>query len=284
MFLHGGWLHLLGNMLFLWIFGNNIEDRFGRLRFLLFYLVCGYVGGVRLRAGQRRLRRAAGRGVRRGVRRARAPTSCSTRGRGCGAWCRSCSSSRCGCRPGSCWASGSCCSGSTRPATPSPRPGTVAYLAHILGFVAGVLIAWPLRPGTPPPPEPRGALFGRRRTAELVNGPGRHSTGDPGRPARPTGRRAMRRAEPHQFARDLTAAPVRIDPRADVYGLPSAGGRGRARDIPSVPARQTGPHRATGRHDDRPHAEPTAALNVSGTPVPREPCDGRPAREAGPVW
>jgi membrane associated rhomboid family serine protease len=42
MFLHGGWLHLLGNMLFLWVFGNNIEDRFGRLKFLLFYLVCGY--------------------------------------------------------------------------------------------------------------------------------------------------------------------------------------------------------------------------------------------------
>jgi len=43
MFLHGGWLHLLGNMLFLWIFGNNVEDRFGRLKFLLFYLFCGYV-------------------------------------------------------------------------------------------------------------------------------------------------------------------------------------------------------------------------------------------------
>jgi membrane associated rhomboid family serine protease len=43
LFLHGGWLHLLGNMLFLWIFGNNIEDRFGRLRYLLFYLACGMV-------------------------------------------------------------------------------------------------------------------------------------------------------------------------------------------------------------------------------------------------
>jgi membrane associated rhomboid family serine protease len=43
MFLHGGWLHILGNMLFLWVFGNNVEDRFGRLRFLLFYLICGYV-------------------------------------------------------------------------------------------------------------------------------------------------------------------------------------------------------------------------------------------------
>ncbi|MGH3671818.1 MAG: rhomboid family intramembrane serine protease [Pseudonocardiaceae bacterium] len=43
LFLHGGWLHILGNMLFLWIFGNNIEDRFGRLRYLLFYLACGLV-------------------------------------------------------------------------------------------------------------------------------------------------------------------------------------------------------------------------------------------------
>jgi membrane associated rhomboid family serine protease len=43
MFLHGGWLHLLGNMLFLWVFGNNVEDRFGRLRFLLLYLLSGYV-------------------------------------------------------------------------------------------------------------------------------------------------------------------------------------------------------------------------------------------------
>ncbi|MGQ0632184.1 MAG: rhomboid family intramembrane serine protease [Sporichthyaceae bacterium] len=43
MFLHGGLLHLIGNMLFLWIFGNNIEDRMGRFRFTLFYLFCGMV-------------------------------------------------------------------------------------------------------------------------------------------------------------------------------------------------------------------------------------------------
>ena len=40
-FLHGGWLHFLGNMLFLWVFGDNVEDRFGRLPFLCFYLGCG---------------------------------------------------------------------------------------------------------------------------------------------------------------------------------------------------------------------------------------------------
>ena len=42
MFLHGGWLHLLGNLLYLYVFGNNVEDRLGRVRFLLFYLVCGF--------------------------------------------------------------------------------------------------------------------------------------------------------------------------------------------------------------------------------------------------
>jgi membrane associated rhomboid family serine protease len=41
MFLHGGWMHLLGNMLYLWIFGNNVEDSMGRVRFLVFYLLCG---------------------------------------------------------------------------------------------------------------------------------------------------------------------------------------------------------------------------------------------------
>ena len=41
MFMHGSWAHLLGNMLFLWIFGNNVEDRLGRVRFLLFYVVGG---------------------------------------------------------------------------------------------------------------------------------------------------------------------------------------------------------------------------------------------------
>jgi rhomboid family protein len=42
MFLHGGWAHFLGNMLFLWIFGDNVEDRLGHFRYLLFYLLCGY--------------------------------------------------------------------------------------------------------------------------------------------------------------------------------------------------------------------------------------------------
>lgn len=46
MFLHGGWLHLAGNMLFLWVFGDNIEDSMGHSRFLFFYLFCGLVATV----------------------------------------------------------------------------------------------------------------------------------------------------------------------------------------------------------------------------------------------
>lgn len=43
MFMHAGWLHILGNMLYLWIFGDNIEDRFGHFKFLAFYVICGLV-------------------------------------------------------------------------------------------------------------------------------------------------------------------------------------------------------------------------------------------------
>ena len=42
MFLHGGWMHLLGNMLYLWIFGDNVEDRLGHVKYVLFYLACGW--------------------------------------------------------------------------------------------------------------------------------------------------------------------------------------------------------------------------------------------------
>ncbi|MBP8302835.1 MAG: rhomboid family intramembrane serine protease [Phycisphaerae bacterium] len=45
-FLHGGWLHLISNMWALWIFGDNVEDRMGPVRFLLFYLACGVISGV----------------------------------------------------------------------------------------------------------------------------------------------------------------------------------------------------------------------------------------------
>jgi membrane associated rhomboid family serine protease len=46
MFLHAGWLHIIGNMWYLWIFGDNVEDRLGHLRFLFFYLICGLIAGL----------------------------------------------------------------------------------------------------------------------------------------------------------------------------------------------------------------------------------------------
>ena len=46
MFLHGGWLHLIGNMLFLWVFGDNVEDAMGHRRFIVFYLLCGVIAGL----------------------------------------------------------------------------------------------------------------------------------------------------------------------------------------------------------------------------------------------
>ena len=56
MFMHGGWLHIIGNMLFLWIFGNNVEDALGKIRFLIFYLLAGFAAtalqtAVTLQAG-----------------------------------------------------------------------------------------------------------------------------------------------------------------------------------------------------------------------------------------
>lgn len=46
MFLHGGWMHLIGNMLYLWIFGNNIEDVMGHTRFIIFYVLCGILAAL----------------------------------------------------------------------------------------------------------------------------------------------------------------------------------------------------------------------------------------------
>ena len=46
MFMHGGWAHLFGNLLFLWIFGDNLEDRMGKLKYLIFYLLCGLIASL----------------------------------------------------------------------------------------------------------------------------------------------------------------------------------------------------------------------------------------------
>ncbi|MFK4149521.1 rhomboid family intramembrane serine protease [Streptomyces sp. NPDC004065] len=160
MFLHGSWLHLLGNMLFLWIFGNNIEDRMGHVRFLLFYVVCGYAAGY----GFALLNADSGEpligasGAIAGVLGAylvlyptarvwvlvpfliflplRLPAWLVL-----GFWFVL----------QAFYSAGQGVS----------QAGTVAYAAHVVGFVAGMLIALPLRPGTPPPPQPR-LLFGRQ--------------------------------------------------------------------------------------------------------------------------
>ncbi len=46
MFLHGGWMHLIGNMMYLWIFGNNIEDVMGHVKFIIFYVICGILAAL----------------------------------------------------------------------------------------------------------------------------------------------------------------------------------------------------------------------------------------------
>jgi len=46
MFLHGGWMHIIGNMWFLWIFGDNVEDAFGHFKYLVFYFLCGIAAGM----------------------------------------------------------------------------------------------------------------------------------------------------------------------------------------------------------------------------------------------
>ena len=46
MFMHGGWMHLIGNMWFMWVFGNNVEDSMGHVRFVVFYLLCGALASV----------------------------------------------------------------------------------------------------------------------------------------------------------------------------------------------------------------------------------------------
>ncbi|MEU3981100.1 rhomboid family intramembrane serine protease [Streptomyces sp. NPDC026672] len=161
MFVHGGWLHLLGNMLFLLIFGNNVEDRMGHVRYLLFYVVCGYAAGYGfavLNAGSGDPLIGAS-GAIAGVLGAylvlyprarvwvlvpflvflplRLPAWMVL-----GFWFAL----------QAVYSSGHGVGGT----------GTVAYAAHVVGFVAGMLLALPLRPGTPPPPEPRRLLFGRQ--------------------------------------------------------------------------------------------------------------------------
>ncbi|WP_189536572.1 rhomboid family intramembrane serine protease [Streptomyces roseolilacinus] len=161
MFLHGSWLHLLGNMMFLWVFGDNVEDRLGRVRYLLFYGLCGYAatyGFALVDAGSATPLIGAS-GAVAGVLGAylvlypgarvwvlvpflillplRLPAWTVL-----GLWfvLQAVYSYGAG----------------------VSQAGSVAYLAHVVGFVVGMLCAWPLRRGTVPPPEPGGPLWGRR--------------------------------------------------------------------------------------------------------------------------
>jgi len=72
MFMHGGWFHLIGNMLFLWVFGNNIEDATGHGKFLIFYLRVWHRGGRNPNLRESAFDRAHGRRIRRDQRRPRA--------------------------------------------------------------------------------------------------------------------------------------------------------------------------------------------------------------------
>ena len=89
MFMHGSWAHLLGNMLFLWIFGNNVEDALGKVRYLLFYLVGGLAATAHADVRDARVTRATRRRRSRTSARAApsppcsAPTSSCSRARRC---------------------------------------------------------------------------------------------------------------------------------------------------------------------------------------------------------
>ena len=83
MFLHAGWLHVGGNMLYLWIFGNNVEDRLGPLAFLAFYLACGSSATVAQTVASGTGRHREPRRLRGGRRRARRLPAAVSRGRAC---------------------------------------------------------------------------------------------------------------------------------------------------------------------------------------------------------
>lgn len=154
MFLHGSWMHLLGNMLFLFVFGNNIEDRLGKVRYLLFYLVCGFAAsyGFALAQPDSTDTLIGASGAIAGVLGAylvlwptarvwslvpflffiplRLPAWLVL-----GLWFAIQAAYSAGYGVGA---------------------GSVAYLAHVVGFAVGALLAIPLRAGTLPPQRARG--------------------------------------------------------------------------------------------------------------------------------
>ena len=143
MFMHGSWDHILGNMLFLAIFGKNVEDAFGHLRYLAFYVAGGFVAtmtqtavtlALRHRGGRARAEPRRERRDRRRARRLLRPLPERT-DPDAGA-----ASSSCRSRPGSTSAAGSSTSssrGTLGLTSASANGGGVAFFAHVGGFVFG---------------------------------------------------------------------------------------------------------------------------------------------------
>jgi membrane associated rhomboid family serine protease len=154
MFMHGGWLHLFGNMLFLWIFGDNVEDRIGRARYLIFYIlaglagtlaqfammpnstvpnvgasgaIAGVLGAYILMFPKKRVDVLLGRAV------VALPALVVIGG----------------------WIAFQLVAGVGSFAATDENAGGVAYMAHIGGFAAGFLMAFLLRGLLPPPEQPR---------------------------------------------------------------------------------------------------------------------------------
>ena len=158
MFLHASWLHVLGNMLFLWIFGNNVEDVMGRVRFLVFYLAAGYAAaltqafvtlhyaGVGAASVPNVGRERRNRGRARGLRAAPAPRPCRHASSSASCRCRSPPSFFLGF-----WFLFQLWQGGFSMTHPDSGGG-VAFAAHVGGFVFGALairlfqVRAPLRP------------------------------------------------------------------------------------------------------------------------------------------
>ena len=146
MFLHGGFWHLAGNMLYLWIFGNNVEDAMGHVRFVIFYVLCGVAAVFAQVLSNPGSIMPDGRRQRRDLRRARRlHAAVPARARVVRAAARlpdrasSDDSPRCGCWP--IWFLMQLFMGGlslTHP--PGSEQGGIAFGAHIGGFVAGLLL------------------------------------------------------------------------------------------------------------------------------------------------
>jgi membrane associated rhomboid family serine protease len=152
MFMHGGWLHLLGNMLFLWIFGDNVEDRLGHAKFLVFYLLAGIAATLAqfAVAPHSTVPNVGASGAIAGV---------------LGAYILMFPQSRVNVLLGrqivampavivlGMWIFFQLISGVGTIAytDETANVGGVAYMAHIGGFVAGLLMAFPFRGASPPP-------------------------------------------------------------------------------------------------------------------------------------